>query len=129
MSIERTNRLVTRPKRISSVAVKTTAGRLMIINLALRVNAARTYARILALVVDASLRVRAIRVLNAFRSATLVRIAGVIGQTGAGTCAVTLFAYGVRAARRRIARQLRWESSCEIKIHHSAHIGTTMLFR
>jgi len=88
-----------RSKRISSVAIKTTTGWLMIINLALRVNTACTYARILALVVDASLRVHAVRVLNAFRSATLVRIAGVIGQTGAGTRAVTLFTYGIRAAR------------------------------
>jgi late competence protein required for DNA uptake (superfamily II DNA/RNA helicase) len=93
----------------------------MIINLALRINTACTYARILALVVDASLCVHAIRVLNAFRSATLVRIAGVIGQTSAGTGTITLFTYGVRTARRRVAWQLRWESSCKIKIRRSMH--------
>lgn len=84
----------------------------MVVNLTLRINSARSNARVLALVVDASLRVNAIRILNALRSAALVRIAGVVGQAGARARAVALFAYGVCAARRRIARQLRWEDSC-----------------
>lgn len=94
-----TYRLVAGLERVAGVAGKAAAGRLMVVNLALRVNPTRAHARIFALVVDASLRVRAVRVLDAFRSATLVRIAGVIGQTGTRARAVTLFAHGVRAAR------------------------------
>lgn len=90
---------MTRRKRISSVTGETTAGWLMIVNLTLCINSTRTYTRIFALVVDASLRVHAIRVLNAFRSATLVWITGVVGQTSARARTVTLFAHGVCAAR------------------------------
>lgn len=106
---------VARCKRVSSVTVEATAGWLMIINLALRVNSARTYTRILALVVNASLRVNAIRILHAFRSAAHVRIPGIIGQTCTRARAVTLFTYGVCTARRRIAWQLRWENGYKTK--------------
>lgn len=83
----------------------------MIINLAFRVNSTRPHARILALVVNASFRVSAIRILNAFRSAALVGIASIIGQTSARSRAITLFTHGIRTAWRRIAWQLHWENS------------------
>lgn len=90
-------------ERVPGVAGEAAAGRLMIINLTLSVDPARAHARILAFIVDASLRVRTVRVLYAFRSATLVRIAGVIGQAGARARAITLFTHGVCTAWRRIA--------------------------
>lgn len=106
---------MTRFQRIPGVACETTARRLVVVNLALRVDSARSYARVLAIVVDASFRLRAIRVLHALRSATLVRIADVIGQAGARASAVTFFALGVHAARRRVAWHLHREDDCEAR--------------
>lgn len=108
---------MTRREWISGVARKATARWLMIVNLTLCINSARSNARILALVVNASLRVNAIRILNAFRSAALVWIAGVIGQTSARARTIALFAYGVCTARRRIAGQWRREDSWKIKMY------------
>lgn len=113
---EHTYRHMARLERISGIAGQAAARRLMIVNLALRVNSACPHARVLALVVDAGFGMSAIRVLNTLRSTTLIRITGVIGQTSAGACAVTLFAYSVRAARRRIAWHLHREYSCRIRV-------------
>lgn len=106
---------VARCKWIPNVTIKAATGWLMIINLALRVNSARSYTRIFALVINASLRVSAIRVLHAFRSAALIRITGIIRQTGARTRAVALFTHGVCTTWRRIAWQLRWENGYKAK--------------
>lgn len=106
---------VARCKWVPSVTIKATTGWLMIINLALRVNSARSYTRIFALVINASLCVSAIRVLHAFRSAALIRITGIIRQTGTRTRAIALFTHGVCTTRRRIAWQLRWENGYKAK--------------
>lgn len=95
----RTYRYVARCKWVSGITGETTAGWLMIIDLALSVNSARSYAWILALVIDASFRVNAIRILNTLRSAALVGITSIIGQTSTRSRAITLFTYGVRATR------------------------------
>lgn len=96
---QRTYRYVTRRKWISGVTREATAGWLMIIDLALRVNSTCSHARILALVIDTSLRVSAIRILNAFRSTAFIRITSIIGQTSARSRAITLFTYSIRTAR------------------------------
>lgn len=70
-------------ERISSITGETTARRLMIVDLTLRVNPARAHTRVLALVVDAGLGVRAVRILDALRPAALIRLAGVARQAGA----------------------------------------------
>jgi len=111
---------VARRKRVSGVTVEAATGWLMIINLTLRVDSTRSNTGILALVVNASLRVSAIRVLHAFWSTALVRITGIIGQTGTRAHAITLFTHGVCTARRRIAWQLRWENGYKAK-RHSKH--------
>lgn len=120
---------MTRFKRISGVTGKATARRLVIVNLALRVDPARSYARVLALVVDAGFRVSAIRVLHALWPTTLVWVTGVIGQTSARARAIAFFAHGVRAARRRIARHLHWEDDCEAKNDHSKYANYKKMMR
>lgn len=96
-----------RGERIAGISGEAAARRLVIVDLALSVQTASPDARILALVVRARLGVRTIGVLNALGSASVVRIAGVIGQARAGSSAVSLVADGVRAARRRVARLAR----------------------
>lgn len=56
----RTYWYMARRKWVSGVTREATAGWLMIIDLTLRVNSARSHARILTLIVNASLRVSAI---------------------------------------------------------------------
>lgn len=60
--------------------------------------AAASRTRIDALVVQAGLAAIAVRVGHAFRSAGDVRIAKVLRQARAGSNAVPLVAYGIRAA-------------------------------
>lgn len=98
-SQRRTYRYVAGCEWISGITGETTAGWLMIIDLALSINSARPHARILALVIDASFRVSAVRILNALRSAALIRITSIIGQASTRSRAITLFTYGVRTAR------------------------------
>jgi len=106
-----------RRKWVSGVTREATAGWLMVINLALSINSACSHAWIFALVVNASLRVSAIRILNAFRSAALVGITSVIRQTSTRSRAIMFFTYGVRTARRRITWQLYWKDSYKTKIY------------
>jgi len=106
-----------RCKWVSGVTREATAGWLMVINLALSINSACSHAWIFALVVNASLRMSAIRILNTFRSAALVRITSVIRQTSARSRAIMFFTNGIRTARRRIAWQLHWKDSYKTKIY------------
>lgn len=90
---------MTRFQRIPSVTGQAAARRLMINHLALSIYATSAYARILALIIYTSFCVNAIRVLNAFWSASLVRISRVIRQTGARTSSVSFFADCICTAR------------------------------
>lgn len=112
----RTYRYVTRCKWISGVTREATARWLMIIDLTLRVNSTRSYTRVFALVINTSLRVSAVRILNAFRSAAFVGITSIIGQTSARSRAIALFTYGICTARWRIAWQLHWEDNYRTKM-------------
>lgn len=91
-------------ERISAICRLTTARRYMIDNLADRVNAARSRARVLTLVSYAGAIGRAVRADHALWSATFVRVSVEIGQASAGGRAGDLAAHGIRPARRRLAR-------------------------
>lgn len=73
----------------------------MIDHVTLRALAARARARVLALQADARLIGWAVGVQCALGSATLVRVANIVGRAGTGTSVVLDAAYRVRTARGR----------------------------
>lgn len=83
---------------IAAVARITIAHCQMIGDVTLGVEAARAWARICALRIYASLSRRTIRIEKTLWSTALVGISHVIGDTGARTSAVLLFADRVRSA-------------------------------
>lgn len=91
-------------KWIPYVILNATAGWLMVVDVAQGVVAAGTLAGVLALVVDAGLRVGAVGVLHALRSAENGRVADVVWRTGARGCAVSDVAHGAWPTGARNAR-------------------------
>ena len=88
---------------IASVAGPARALRQVVHHLAVRVLAAGPRTRVHALVANASPVGRAVRVDHTLGPAALVRVADVLGQTGARSRAVLLAADGVRSTRRGFA--------------------------
>lgn len=82
---------------MASVTGETRTRRQMIDNLTLGIRATSSWTRVLALGSDASSSGRAIRAHDALWTTALVRVAKIVGQTGARTYSVLLFANGVRA--------------------------------
>lgn len=90
-------------ERIAAVTGDTRAGRSMIDNLAFGELSADTGTWIFASRLYTSEKSRAIRIDDAFGSASLVRIADVIWQTRTRSSALLFLADGVKAARRWFA--------------------------
>lgn len=92
-----------RPQRVPGMCCHTRTTRSVIGDKTVRVNPASPRTRILALLVDARLVFRAIRVHDAFGSTPRVRIAVVLRQAAARTCAVPFFTDRIWPAGRRVA--------------------------